>query len=446
MEILYRTLEVINYIVIGICTLMFLFQFVMILFFWLPEKHFKKSEEKHRAAIVICARNESSVIAETIRLFKEEQDYPADKLDIYVVADNCTDNTAELAEQAGAKVIVHNDPDPSHHRASYAIEYGLRKILESGEKYDFFIRFDADNHANPGYVSYMNDAYCSGVEIARPFENSTNPGQNAWASVSAGYYVRDSKIACNFRENFHLDSMLTGAGMMVSGKIVEEIGGWDAMGVSDDSEFTLNRLLENKRVHYVADAIVYEDQPSTFKDTWNRITRLGKGIHTLFWQKGFRLLGHFFKSGKWSNVDLFVQLLAIPVAVLVFCWFVPYYIFYIIVNLLNAVGPVAGWMADVHTIQGVALTAEVSAANFLGDYGLIKMIVIVLGTYIVIYPLQTWLAIITSKKKMGLKSLKGWYKGIFASPLFMIFYSFAIFVGVFSKPKWKAVSRNPKTN
>ena len=81
-------------------------------FFWLREKHFPQSENYCRAAVIICARNERDAIADTIKDLLENQDYPKDKFDVYVVADNCTDGTADISEKAGAKVIVHNDPDP----------------------------------------------------------------------------------------------------------------------------------------------------------------------------------------------------------------------------------------------------------------------------------------------------------------------------------------------
>jgi cellulose synthase/poly-beta-1,6-N-acetylglucosamine synthase-like glycosyltransferase len=452
-HIIYQILEYINYIFIALCTVSFLFQIVMIVFCWLPEKHFKPSEDYHRIAIVIAARNEKDVIADSVTSFLTKQNYPKDKFDVYVIADNCTDNTAELAEKAGAHVIVHNDPEPSHHRASYGVAYAFQQFLATNADYDMYIRFDADNRANPDYLRQMNNAFCSGVEVARGFEWATNATQNTWTAVSATYYIRDSRIACNFRERLHLDSMLTGAGMMVSGKIVKEIGGWDAMMISDDAEFAINRLLEKRRIHYVADAIVYEDQASTSKDNWNRLTRMGHGINSLFWRKGFKLFGHFFVSGRWSNVDLFVQVMMIPVDLICCIWFPLYYIAYALLHICN------GWLnqgcllgANIISITGqdFSSTAAVAGSTLpLGVYtsqqamlSLAFMVIYVLGTYLVLYPLQTWASVMLSKKKLGLKSIKGLKRGIFLSPFFMIYYAVAIAVGVLSKPKWKAVRRN----
>ena len=440
MEIFWRTLEIINWVVIAISTICFGFQLFMILFFFLKEKHFKPSEDYGRIAVLVCARNEAEVIAGTVSEIINKQNYPRDRFDVYVVADNCTDNTAEEAKKAGAHVFIHEDPEPSHHRVAYAMQYGFQQIEALGEKYDFFIRFDADNHPDPSFLRQMNNAYREGVIIARPFEASINGTQNTWTAISATYYIRDSRIACNFRERFHLDSMLTGAGMMIASSVIDEIEGkWDAFSAIEDSEFTVNRLIENKRIHYVADAIVYEDQPSTLKDTWNRITRMGHALHGIFWTRCWKMLGHFFISGKWSNVDLFVQVLMIPFTLLTFFWFVPYYVFYALAHLINFSG--IEWMASFSGLNGVPMTAAVSYEAFLN---LLLMAGIVIGTFAVIYPLQTYFAMAMSKKKLGWTSYKGYKRAVVLSPLFMVLYGLAVFVGVLTKPKWKKINRNPK--
>lgn len=226
--------------------------------------------------------------------------------------------------------------------------------------------------------------------------------------------------------------------MMVASSIIERLpGNWDALSTSDDSEFTLNRLMEKERVHYVADAIVYEDQPSTMKDTWNRLSRMGHGLHGVFWRKGWKLLGHFFVSARWSNVDLFVQLLMIPFTMVAFFWFVPYYVFYALAHFINWVG--VEWMSGFSGLDGVLMTSAVSQTAFIN---LLIMAAIVIGAFLVIYPLQTYLAMAMSKKKLGLKNFKGYKRAVILSPIFMMFYGLAVFVGVLTKPKWKQLKRN----
>ena len=56
-----------------------------------------------RYAILISARNEEAVIAKLLESI-QAQDYPAELITTFVVADNCTDNTAQAAREAGAEV------------------------------------------------------------------------------------------------------------------------------------------------------------------------------------------------------------------------------------------------------------------------------------------------------------------------------------------------------
>lgn len=432
MEILYRILEYINYFFIGVASIGFIFQVVYILFIWLRPKHFPEAKTLRKFGIVIAAHNEEEVIGHTVRYMLEKLNYPKDRYDLFVVCHNCTDNTAKVAREAGANIVILEDPDPSHAMEAYPVARGVQELIARGG-YDIFVRFDADNLPHPDYLRKMNDAFETGVEIARGFEASTNLKQNNWTKVSGTYYIRDSRIACNFRERAHLDSMLTGAGLTCSMKILEEIGGWDAFETSEDVDFTFRRMIEGKRIHYVADAILYEDQPSTLKDNYARLTRMGNGLNKMFWKKGWAFLGHFFTTGRFSFIDLFMQVFFIPVALVCCLWFPAYYIFYCIVNLINAFGP---------AFMGSFITPQESIASLI-QLGLLVLYVV--ATYYIGYALQTFLAVVLSKKTLGIKSLKGYWAGIFLSPAFMVVWAVCISIGILTKAGWKKVGRNVQT-
>ena len=435
-QITWLVFEIINYAAIILTSVGFLFQIVMILFFFLKEKKFPKSEKVSRIAICIPGHNEAEVIGTTVRRMLEELDYPRDHYDVFVCAHNCTDETARLAEEAGAKVLVLDDP--SQKTAGYPTDFLFKHVMKEELGYDFAIKFDADNIPDKNYLRAMNDAYQSGVEIARPFEASTNATQNTWTAVSAAYYIRDGRIACNFRERLHLDSILTGAGMMVSTKVMRECGGYDAYSRSDDTEFSLKRLCESKRIHYVADAIVYEDQPSSAKDTYARLSRMGNGINRVFWKYGFKLLGHFFVSGRWSNVDLFVQIMFVPLDVICFLWYPLYYIAYAICHIMNGFGQFAGQVLP--WLGADAVSAALASQNALLSLALMAGVVVL--SFLVLYTAQTFLAIFLVKKKLGMKHIKGMKRGAFLSSLFMVFYGFCVIAGIFTNAGWAKVTRN----
>ena len=77
---------------------------------------------------MVAARNEETVIADLIHSIKV-QNYPAELIDIFVIADNCTDNTADVAREAGA--IVFPRSNDKLVGKGYALDYGLKAIWSS---------------------------------------------------------------------------------------------------------------------------------------------------------------------------------------------------------------------------------------------------------------------------------------------------------------------------
>lgn len=415
MDIFNKVIDIINNIFLVLCGIAFAVQIIYVLFFWIKPRKYPKAQKQHRFGIIIPARNEEEVIGDTVRTLLK-QNYPAELFDIFVVAHNCTDNTAKRAREAGAIVFEHNDDDPKHKRVSYALQHGFRKIIEEYDNYDAFIHFDADNLMNDDYIARMNDALDSGVKIARCYENSKNLDQNMWTGVSGLYYIRDSRIACHVRSGLHTDQMLTGAGMMVSAEIIKRHDGWKCMGVSDDAEFTLQAMLEGERTYYVPEATVYEDQPSTLKDTVNRNKRMGNGLFKLFFSHGLRCFGKFFTTFRFGYLDMFLTLLFIPIAVVACTWFPLYYGYKIIF---------------------AAVVGDIEFLIFIG-----KLIgYIILFAFYIPFTLQSLLAAWLDRKKLNVKFRKLW-PSILLSPVFMIIYAVSICLGVFSRPKWKKIKRN----
>ena len=98
---------------------------------------------QHRFAVVISARNEANVIGGLIESLKAQR-YPSELLDIYVVADNCTDDTAAVSRAAGA--YVYERFNKVQVGKGYAMDYLFRRLRTEGrDDYDGYFVFDADN-------------------------------------------------------------------------------------------------------------------------------------------------------------------------------------------------------------------------------------------------------------------------------------------------------------
>ena len=133
----------------------------------------------HRYAVLISARNEQNVIGHLLDSINA-QDYPKNLVTVFVVADNCTDDTARVAREHGAVVYER------FNRVKVGKGYALNELLghieqDYGRVFDAFMVFDADNLLEPNYITEMNRTFSDGYEIITSYRNSKNYADN-WVS------------------------------------------------------------------------------------------------------------------------------------------------------------------------------------------------------------------------------------------------------------------------
>ena len=156
-----------------------------------------QDEPLHKFAVMIAGRNEEAVIGELVRSIKN-QDYPEELIDIFVIADNCTDNTAQVAEEAGAEVLVRNDRLVVG--KSHALDFALNRIrvlygdCSGRTDYDAYFVFDADNVLDPGFVAAMNRGVNRGYQVLTCYRNSKNYDSNWISAGSALWFLRAQYI------------------------------------------------------------------------------------------------------------------------------------------------------------------------------------------------------------------------------------------------------------
>ena len=89
------------------------------------KKKFPKAKTQHKYGVVVSARNEEAVIGNLIKSI-QNTDYPQDKLQIFIVAHNCTDNTAKVCRELGATVYEYNNENEK--TKGYALKYLFERI------------------------------------------------------------------------------------------------------------------------------------------------------------------------------------------------------------------------------------------------------------------------------------------------------------------------------
>jgi cellulose synthase/poly-beta-1,6-N-acetylglucosamine synthase-like glycosyltransferase len=110
--------------------------------------------EFNRFAVVISARNEINVIGHLLDSLNAQQ-YPRECFDIYVIADNCTDDTARVSREHGA--LVYERSNLSQCGKGYALQWIFDIIhQQKPDYYDAYCIFDADNLADKDFLMSMN--------------------------------------------------------------------------------------------------------------------------------------------------------------------------------------------------------------------------------------------------------------------------------------------------
>ena len=227
-------------------------------------------EKNNKFMAIIPAHNEEIVVGNLIASL-QKQNYPKDLYDIYVIADNCTDNTAEVARKAGA--IVYERFDEEHKTKGYALDWFLKQKIEENAPYDAFCIFDADNIVDVDFLKNMNKKLCQGEEVVQVYRDIKNP-TDSW--VSAGYaifYWTMNRFYHLARYNLGLSPLINGTGFMVKFDLVKPTNGFDTVTLTEDIEFSLKTIISGKKLGWATDAIVYDEQPVGFKQSWSQRSR-----------------------------------------------------------------------------------------------------------------------------------------------------------------------------
>ena len=226
-------------------------------------------DKKHRFMAIIPAHNEEKVVANLVESLKN-QNYDKNLYDIYVIADNCTDNTAKIAKDAGA--IVYERFDEAHKTKGYALQWFLQQKIEENAPYDAFCIFDADNIVDVNFLTAMNKKLCQGEDVVQGYRDIKNPS-DSW--ITAGYaifYWTMNRFYHLARYNIGLSPLINGTGFMVKFDVVKPEG-WNTKTLTEDIEFSLKRIIAGKKLGWATDAIVYDEQPVGFKQSWSQRSR-----------------------------------------------------------------------------------------------------------------------------------------------------------------------------
>ena len=284
----------------AVVTLLYLYQFgyMIVGLFRRKPRADAVPQVLRKYAAVISARNEEAVIGELIGSLKKQK-YPAALLDIYVIADNCTDDTAAVAARAGARVLRRFDK--RRVGKGYALDFFFHCLMDwdLDGQYAGYMIFDADNLVDKNFVYEMNRCFNSGdFDAVTSYRNSKNFGSN-W--ISAGYsiwFLREARFLNGPRMALGTNCTVSGTGFLVSEAAIRRNDGWPFHLLTEDVEFSVNATVAGFRIGYCASAVIYDEQPTGFRQAWDQRLRWSKGFYQVDGRYAGAMLKNIVKGGR----------------------------------------------------------------------------------------------------------------------------------------------------
>lgn len=387
-----------DFIVICIILILIAIIFYYVLFCTLGEHKVTKVDSKeNKFAILIPARDESKVI-ESILISIENQTLKQDMKDVYVIVESNEDPTVEISKKHNATVFVRTNLE-NRRRKGYALDECIKDILSKGIKYDGYFIFDADNVLDKNYLFEMNNTFNDGYDLACGYRHPSNPNQNVIATCSSLIFSMINVFGNYERAKKNYNVNITGTGFFIRSHLVEEWNGYPFHSLTEDYELSLYATWKNLPTYYNENAIYYDEQPSSRKQSYNQRLRWVKGYFESRKQYSKKIKEA--SKDKSKNISKTHALGVVPYIIMVGLM-VAYLIFLISISIIAS-------------MQGDYQTTWDACSRIIG---------VIVGIYLVMALLAVGLFFVEGKKVNY--TLKTKIKSIFYYPIFLTDFLFIV--------------------
>lgn len=270
-----------------------------------------KDKKKNHFAVIVAARNEEVVIGNLIKSLRE-QNYDSNLCDIYVIVNNCTDNTETAAIEAGANVILCKDKVKSK---GEVLKYAFNELKNNNE-IDAYVIFDADNIVDENFLIKMNDMINSGYSVVQGFRDTKNISDN-WLTCSYAilYYVQ-SLFMNESRYNLGKSSFLNGTGFVIKKDVIDKYG-FSPKTLTEDVELTAICAINEEKIGFAREAITYDEQVTDLKVSLKQRKRWSFGTMECLREYFPILIKKTFKEKNFACFDVMMFYFAVIFQVLV---------------------------------------------------------------------------------------------------------------------------------
>ncbi len=248
---------------------------------------YRSAQPHHRFCVIVPAHNEEAVIGHLLDNL-EKLDYPDHLYDVVVIADNCSDQTARVADREGVRVLQRTNHKQKG--KGFALKYAFERLGfigdEAGNQYDAAAVFDADNLVASNFLRVMNTRLLRGEKLIQCFLDSKNPADTWISSAYSIMFWLNNRFLNLSRYNLGLCSVFMGTGMCISSEVLKDVG-WNTKTLVEDLEYSIQALLAGYRTTYAHNTRIYDEKPLTFRASCRQRLRWARGqIDVLFTYAG----------------------------------------------------------------------------------------------------------------------------------------------------------------
>lgn len=369
--------------------------YLAIAFFSLiPPKNKRTSVKRNRYAVIIPAHNEGAVIGNLLKSISCAE-YPKEYISVFVIADGCSDCTAEIAQAFGAEVIFKESSTNKGDALKYA--FSSEKFLN--KEFDCVAVFDADNIVMPYFFEEIDIKIASRAMAVQGYIDSKNAFSSWVSNAHSIWYWISNRASLLGRAKLGLGARLCGTGMVLKAELLKLIP-WETETLAEDLEYTCILAENNIKVDYSERAVVLDEKPEKLSASVTQRSRWARGVSDVQGKYTFRFLirGKFNDLlGMWSDV------------------LSPFIFFFFVLIVVFDIGSI--WQA---------LPGEIVLHFFIAAYILITLVGLM------------------ADRKLTLKA----FMNVFGFLLYMLSWILSGFFGIFcEKPNvWKHTPHNDKTN
>jgi cellulose synthase/poly-beta-1,6-N-acetylglucosamine synthase-like glycosyltransferase len=266
--------------------------------------------------ILVPAHNEASVIAPTLKRLKELQ--PVGQIEIAVIADNCEDNTADIARKFDVSVMERFDE--SNRGKGHALRWGIDRY--NLDDFHAIAIVDADTYVEKNLLEVMAGMFEDGAGAVQVSDQFYIEKPTSLSHLQQLGNMAENMLFYKGRSILNLPILLRGTGMAIKSEVLKKYP-WSAFTITEDVDYAVTLIKNGIRICFSAETAVKSPATSSYKQSYTQKERWVSGTFGLILKRSFDLVIAAFKKGRPALLELAFSFLVLSRPLLIFVALIP---------------------------------------------------------------------------------------------------------------------------